>query len=100
MARHQDVGSGILGVIQHEVAVVAPFGKQTCPEPSALDAFEPVRRDDLVGINIGAIEWDGATGDDDDGLHRSRSSGVAKLPATAVAAATIGETRWVRPPRP
>ena len=29
-----------------------------------------------------------------------RSSGVAKWPATAVAAATAGETRWVRPPRP
>ena len=30
----------------------------------------------------------------------SRSSGLAKWPATAVAAATAGETRWVRPPRP
>ena len=29
-----------------------------------------------------------------------RSSGVANVPATAVAAATAGETRWVRPPRP
>ena len=27
-------------------------------------------------------------------------SGAAKRPATAVAAATAGETRWVRPPRP
>ena len=30
----------------------------------------------------------------------SRSAGAAKWPATAVAAATAGDTRWVRPPRP
>src|SRR5262252_10771926 len=29
-----------------------------------------------------------------------RSPGVAKWPATAVAAAMAGETRWVRPPGP
>ena len=31
---------------------------------------------------------------------KRRSSGRAKWPAMAVAAATAGETRWVRPPRP
>ena len=33
-------------------------------------------------------------------ISAPRSSGVAKWPAIAVAAATAGETRWVRPPRP
>ena len=42
-------------------------------------------------------------GDDADGFHRLAPTGLrgsAKWPATAVAAATAGETRWVRPPRP
>ena len=75
-------------------------------EAGALDPLEPVARDDLVGVDVGAVERDGGAGDDDDGFHGSSGSsvagrsGVAKVPAMAVAAATAGETRWVRPPRP
>ena len=87
-------------MIEDEVPVVAPFGEQPGTETGALDALEPVRRDDLVGVHVRAVERHGAAGDNSDGLHQSRSSGVAKVPATAVAAATAGETRWVRPPRP
>src|SRR5581483_12344270 len=61
---------------------------------------QPVRRDDLVGVHVRAVEGDGPATDHGDRLHGSRSCGVAKCPATAVAAATAGETRWVRPPRP
>ncbi len=100
VARHQDVGADVLGVVEHEVSVVAPFGEEAGAEPGALDSLEPVRRNDLVGVDVGTVEGDRTTGDDDDGLHQSRSSGVANVPATAVAAATVGETRWVRPPRP
>src|SRR4029077_15359271 len=63
------------------------------------DPLEPVRRDDLVGVDVRAVERDGGAGDDANGFHQ-RSSGVAKWPAMAVAAATAGDTRWVRPPRP
>ena len=89
-----------LRVVQDEVAVIAPLGEQPGTEAGALDPLEPVGGDDLVGVDVGAIERHGSAGDDGDGLHRSRSSGVANVPATAVAAATMGETRWVRPPRP
>ena len=100
------------GVVQHEVAVVAPLGEQAGAEAGALDPLEPVARDDLVGVDVGAVERHGGAGDDDDGFHgaalgllglrvgQARSAGVAKVPAMAVAAATAGDTRWVRPPRP
>src|SRR5207245_3314453 len=48
----------------------------------------------------GPLERHGPTGDDAYRVHQSRSAGEAKWPATAVAAATAGDTRWVRPPRP
>src|SRR5580698_2379832 len=57
------------------------------------------RRNDLVGVNVGTFERDGATLDDADRFHES-SSGEAKRPMTALAAATAGDTRCVRPPRP
>src|SRR5690606_8076313 len=61
-------------------------------------------RDDLVGVDVAALEGNTGPRHDADSLHRrapsSRSSGVANVPLTAVAAATAGDTRWVRPPRP
>src|SRR2546427_10934802 len=57
-------------------------------------------RDDLVGIDVGARERERPAGDAANGLHQRRSDGIAKWPAIAVAAATAGETRWVRPPGP
>ena len=57
-----------LGVVEHEVAVVAPLGEQAGAEAGALDPLQPVRRDDLVGVDVGAVERHGAPGDDDDGL--------------------------------
>src|SRR6185312_7450948 len=54
---------------------------------------------DLVGVDVAAGERDSRAGVDAHRFHDS-SSGVAKWPATAVAAATAGETRWVRPPAP
>src|SRR5690606_30126719 len=96
----------VLRLVQHEVAVVAPLREEPDAEPRALDALEPVGRDDLVGVDVGAVERDRAAGDDADGVHGvfspvpSRSAGEAKCSAMAVAAATAGDTRWVRPPRP
>src|SRR5207248_424997 len=75
-----------------------------------LDALEPGGGDDLVGVDVGPVEGDGPAGDLAYGFHERsprsywsagpRSDGAVKRPATAVAAATPGETRWVRPPGP
>ena len=56
-------------MVEHEVAVVAPLGEQAGAEAGALDPLEPVARDDLVGVDVGAVERDGGAGDDDDGFH-------------------------------
>src|SRR4051812_42574995 len=91
----------MLGTVQDEVAALAPLGEQASAEPAALDALEPVAGDDLVGVDVGAVQRHPSPDDDVQGLHGySRSSGVAKCPATAVAAATAGDTRCVRPPLP
>src|SRR5439155_20750206 len=57
-------------------------------------------RDDLVGIDVGAIQRERRALDPGDGFHGQRSSGLVKWPAIAVAAATRGLTRCVRPPFP
>src|SRR5439155_15341832 len=64
------------------------------------DPLEPRRRDDLVGVDVAAVERNGGAGDDAYGFHQSRSPGVVNVPVIAVAAATAGETRCVRPPGP
>src|SRR5262249_43098853 len=101
-AGDEDRRADVTLVVEHEVAVVAPRAEQTLLEARALDALEPLGGGDLVGVDVAALERRAAAGDDADGFHDagSSSSGVAKCPATAVAAATAGETRCVRPPRP
>src|SRR4029077_18574808 len=69
-------------------------------EAGALHPLEPVAGDDLVGVDVGAGERRRPSRDRAHGFHQPISSGVAKWPATAVAAATAGDTRWVRPPLP
>ena len=114
-APDEDVGAGVLLLVEHEVSVVAPLREEPLLETGALDTLEPVGRDDLIGVDVGAVERDGGALDDADGFHcgapgmvrslscccaQAKSSGDAKCPAMAVAAAMAGETRWVRPPRP
>src|SRR5690606_28161104 len=73
-------------------------------EPGALDALQPLGGDDLVGVDVGPLQRHPRPRDNSNSLHHrapsSRSRGVANVPLTAVAAATAGDTRWVRPPRP
>src|SRR5262249_4420816 len=81
--------------------VIAPGTKETVDEASLGNALQVDRRNDLVGIHIGATQGDGGTGVDGELLHRRvplvptqlMSAGAAKWPAIAVAAATGGETR-------
>ncbi|MEY3581322.1 MAG: hypothetical protein RLZ02_275, partial [Actinomycetota bacterium] len=79
-------------VVQNEVAIIAPRGEQAFFETGAFNALQPFGWNDLVGVDIGALQWNAATSNDADGFH-AKSPGVAKWPATAVAAATSGETR-------
>ena len=103
----QDRSSLELRAVEDEVRVVlAPGREQTLAESGALHALEVHRRDDLVGIDVASLEGNSAALDFLDWFHGLmlrvgyRSAGVANVPAMAVAAATCGETRWVRPPLP
>src|ERR1019366_6766372 len=73
--------------------------EQAVGESGAADVLEPPRGDDLVGVHVGALERDRTAGDASYPGHQ-RSPGSVKCPATAVAAATAGETRCVRAPGP
>src|SRR5215207_4155669 len=86
-------------VVEHEVPVVTPRCEQALLEPGALDALQPLGRDDLVGVDVAAPQRHRIAAEHPHHLH-ARSSGAARRPATAVAAANAGDTRWVRPPRP
>ena len=55
-------------LVEHEVAVVAPLGEEALLEAGALDLLEPVAGDDLVGVDVGAVERHGGALHDADGL--------------------------------
>jgi hypothetical protein len=74
---NEDRGPDVALVVEHEVAVVAPRREQALLEPRALDALQPLGRDDLVGVDVAALQRHTATGDDVNSLH-DKSSGVAK----------------------
>src|SRR5439155_11195194 len=66
------------------------------------DALQELLRDDLVGIDVGAVEHGRARGDAAERLHAAlpTACGSTKCPARAAAAASAGLTRGVRPPAP
>src|SRR5581483_7189001 len=89
--------------VQLEGGVLHPVEEEELAEARALDALQELLRDDLVGVDVGAVEHDRGRGDGAERLHANastRSRASAKCPAIAVAAATSGETRCVRPPAP
>ena len=57
------------GWLSTKSAVVAPLGEQALAEAGALDPLEPVAGDDLVGVDVGAVERHGGAGDDANGFH-------------------------------
>ena len=83
-----------------------PGDEQPVLEAGAGDPLEVLGRDDLVGVDVAAAQRDGGAGVRGEGVHRGqapafvRSAGAVSLPVRAVAAATAGDTRWVRPPLP
>src|SRR4051794_28269053 len=108
---HQDRGVGVLRQVEHELGLVGPPGdEQAVLEAGAGDPLEVLGRDDLVGVDVAAAQRDRGAGVGREGVHRAqtpavagtsdRSAGAVRWPVSAVAAATAGETRWVRPPLP
>ena len=63
-AGDEDRRAGVLGLVEDEVGVVPPLGEQPRAEAGALDALQPLAGDDLVGVDVGAVERDGPPGDD------------------------------------
>ena len=55
--------------IGRAVRAVAPIEEQRRPEAGALDPFEKLLRNDLVGVDVRAWQCDGATGVRGEGLH-------------------------------
>src|SRR5205814_9681448 len=82
--------------VELEVGILAPVEEEEVAEPAALDPLQELLRDDLVGVDVGPVEDDRPRRHAPKGLH----AGTVKCPASAVAAATSGETRCVRPPAP
>src|SRR5690606_21881387 len=121
LARQQHAGALVAREVEHEVRVdrpraavlprlahvqVAPLVEQVRAEAGALDRLEELLGDDLVGVDVGAVQRGDQAGVGGEGFHwrfpqawtSSRTS--TKWPATAAAAAIAGLTRWVRPPAP
>ena len=56
----EDRRPGVVRVVEDESRVVAPLGEEPGAEARALDALQPFARDDLVGVDVGAVEGDRA----------------------------------------
>src|SRR5450830_262206 len=122
-ARHQDGPGGVDRLVEDEGRVRPPRGEQAVLEAGTGDPLEVHGRDDLVGVDVAPPQRDAYPGVLAELLHGAgppqavrasvRSSGLPygaatsprsatddKVPRMAVAAATSGDTRWVRPPLP
>src|SRR5688572_850277 len=97
LAREKDRRALEARLVEHELAVLAPFGEKAFAEAGALDRSEVLLRDDLVGIDVRAVERHHHPVQHGE-LHHLRMS--TKWPAIAAAAAITGLTRCVRPPAP
>src|SRR6478736_4297703 len=100
LAREQDARALVLRPVQHELRIVAPGGEQPFGVARALDRLQVLLRDDLVGIDVGAIERRNQAVQDGELFHQRHSRTSTKWPAIAAAAAIAGLTRCVRPPSP
>src|SRR5207344_649547 len=87
------------------VFVVAPVEERVLPVARALDPLQELLRDDLIGVDVGAVEHRDPGRHLRDRLHAGTGCPVSartstKCPWSAAAAAICGLTRCVRPPRP
>ena len=57
--------------LELDLAVADPVVEEELAEAGALDPLQELLRDDLVGVDVGAVEHRDAALDDIDGLHLS-----------------------------
>src|SRR5262245_6257614 len=100
LAREQDVRALVLRPVEHELRVAAPGGEQPGRVAGALDRLQVFLRDDLVGVDVGAVQRRDQPVQDGEFLHQRHSLTSTKWPAIAAAAAIAGLTRCVRLPSP
>src|SRR5206468_2037111 len=99
----QDLRALVLGPVQLESGILRPVEEEELAVAGPLDPLQELLRDDLVGVDVGTVEDGDAARDAAKRLHAGTASSSrtsTKWPAIAVAAATAGLTRCVRPPRP
>src|SRR3954470_19238930 len=85
--------------MQLEPGILHPVEEQELAVARALDPLEELLRDDLIGVDVAAVEDGDAARDGGQRPHAS-SRTSAKSPASAAAAAIAGLSRCVRPPVP
>src|SRR6185295_5647952 len=56
LARKENGRALVARLVQDELAVLAPLGEESLREAGALDRREVLLRDDLVGVDVGAVE--------------------------------------------
>jgi len=105
-ACHQHTAVRVKLVVENEVGVLAPGIKQCIVIPSFGYPLQKFCRDDLVCVDIALVQRNSWTFDGGDFLHYAptisaeTSEGLESVPLMAVAAATMGDTKWVLPPLP
>src|SRR6185503_5593234 len=108
---YQDRGTAITRFVQDKRIVSfsarleTPIVKQELPETGAFNSFEELFGNDLIGIDVCPVERNNRAGMCAKRFHEvrylnSHSLTSVKCPMMAAAAAIIGLTRCVRPPRP
>ena len=87
----QDRRPGVLGPVQLERRVLPPVVEQELAVAGALDPLQELLRDDLVGVDVGAVEHRDAAGRSPEGLHAA---------ATSRARPRVAPSAPPRPPSP
>src|SRR5260370_39475712 len=92
----------LVGFDKDELAATPPVVEQKRAVTRALDPFEKLLGNDLVGVDIRAVERSNDAGDAGEGLHQflENSLTATRGPATAAAAAIGGSARLCRAPPP
>src|SRR5262249_18443799 len=80
--------------------LLGPVEEQELAEAGPLDPLEELLGDDLVGVDVVAVQHRHAARDGFDGSHLFHPLMSTKRPSIAAAAAICGETRCDLAPRP
>jgi hypothetical protein len=70
-SRDEHGGAAVLRLVGNELGVLAPGREQAVLEAGAGHALEVDRRDDLVGVDVAAPQWQARPGVGGELLHRS-----------------------------